>query len=99
MQGKGASMKDILFKRLKDADFSNAKPVSETPAVAKLQKKERITIRLDPPVLAAYRAQAEKTGSSYQALINDALKAQLQTQDVLKTIRQTIRREIRTVSS
>jgi uncharacterized protein (DUF4415 family) len=89
-------MSDNLYKRLKNMDFSEAKPVRDVPALAKLQKKERITIRLDPPVLAAFRAQAEKTGDSYQTLINEALKAQLQTQDVLKVIRQTIRSELRT---
>ncbi len=91
-------MNDNLYKRLKDTDFSQAKSVRETPALAKLQKKARITIRLDPPVLAAYRAQAEKSGSSYQTLINEALRTQLQSQDLVKTIRDTIRREMRAAS-
>jgi uncharacterized protein (DUF4415 family) len=87
-----------LHSRLKDVDFSNAKRVQEVPALARLQageKKERITIRLDAPVLAEYRAQAEKLGTSYQALINEALKDKLRSDDVLQTIRRTIRAELR----
>jgi uncharacterized protein (DUF4415 family) len=91
-----------LYSRLKDMDFSNAKRVRDVPALARLQageKKERITIRLDAPVLAEYRAQAEKLGTSYQALINEALKDKLRSDDVLQTIRKTIRAELRSVKS
>jgi uncharacterized protein (DUF4415 family) len=87
-----------LYSRLKDIDFSKAKPVRDVPALARLQageKKERITIRLDAPVLAEYRAQADKLGTSYQALINEALKDKLRTDDVLQAIRKTIRSELR----
>jgi uncharacterized protein (DUF4415 family) len=87
-----------LYSRLKDMDFSNAKRVQDVPALARLQageKKERITIRLDAPVLAEYRAQAERLGTSYQTLINEALKDKLRADDVLQTIRRTIRAELR----
>jgi hypothetical protein len=43
-------------------DFSNAKPVSEIPALKRLQDgntgKDRITIRLVPDILAWWRAVA-----------------------------------------
>jgi uncharacterized protein (DUF4415 family) len=91
-------MKDNSYKRLKDYDFSDAKPVSQIPALVKLQAehaKSRITIRLDQEVLNAFRAQAEKTGGSYQSMINDALKQHLLGADLVKTVRETIRRELR----
>jgi hypothetical protein len=41
--------------------------------------KVRISLYLDPTVVAYYKAQAEETG--YQALINDTLRAAMQQRD------------------
>ena len=87
-----------LQARLKDMDFSKAKPVRDVPALARLQaseRKERITIRLDAPILEEFRALAEKQGTSYQTLINEALKEKLRADDLLQTVRKTIRAEMR----
>ena len=92
-------MKANSLKRPKDYDFSNAKPVAETPALKKLQTeygKERITIRLNASVLAAFRAEAKAAGASYQTLINEALKKHLLGEDLVKAVRETIKREMRT---
>lgn len=91
-------MSSSLHKRLKDLDFADAKPAKAVPALARLQAghgKARITIRIDQPVLDAFRAQAEAAGASYQALINEALRQHLQGQDLAKVVRETIRRELR----
>ena len=91
-------MKASLYKRFKDYDFADAKPVKDIPALRKLQAehgKERITIRLDAAVLAAFRAEAESAGASYQALINEVLKRHLLGIDLVKAVRETIRRELR----
>ena len=91
-------MKTSLYKRFKDYDFADAKPVKDIPALRKLQAeqgKERITIRLDAAVLAAFRAEAKSAGASYQALINEVLKQHLLGNDLVKAVRETIRRELR----
>jgi uncharacterized protein (DUF4415 family) len=91
-----------LPARLKEMDFSNAKPVRDVPALARLQaseKKERITIRLDTPILEEFRALAQKQGTSYQTLINEALKEKLRSDDLLQTVRKTIRAELRAAKS
>ena len=52
---------DPLFNRYAETDFSNAKPVSEIPALAKLQSeqggKSRITMRVDNDTLAIFKAR------------------------------------------
>lgn len=55
-------------------DFSQGK----RGAVVK-SNKEKITIRLDPEVLAWFREQVAG-GGNYQALINDALKEHIKQQ-------------------
>ena len=55
-------------------DFSQGK----RGAVVK-SNKEKITIRLDPEVLAWFREQVTG-GGNYQALINDALKEHIKQQ-------------------
>jgi uncharacterized protein (DUF4415 family) len=87
-----------LQNRLKEMDFSRSKPVRDVPALARLQateKKERITIRLDALILEEFRALAEKQGTSYQTLINEALKEKLRADDLLQAVRKTIRAEMR----
>lgn len=60
---------DPLFDRYTSMDFSDAKPVSAVPALAKLQAehggKSRVTMRLDNEVLAIFKARAEMTGGNY----------------------------------
>jgi uncharacterized protein (DUF4415 family) len=72
------SNSDRDYERFKDYDFSDAKPVSETPHLAKLQaqagKKAHITMRVDSEVLAVFKARAEMMGGRYQTLMNEALK-------------------------
>lgn len=69
---------DKMRDKYKDLDFTNARTVSETPHLAKLQAeaggKSRITIRVDNDVLATFKARAEAIGGNYQTLMNDALK-------------------------
>ena len=69
---------DPMHAKFKDADFSDAKPVAETPPLARLQAaaggKTRITMRVDNEVLALFKAQAERSGGNYQTLMNEALK-------------------------
>lgn len=91
-------MKTSLYKKYKDYDFADAKPAKDIPILRKLhaeQAKERITIRLDASVLTAFRAEAQAAGASYQALINEVLKQHLLGRDLVKVVRETIRRELR----
>jgi uncharacterized protein (DUF4415 family) len=89
---------DPLFERYADLDFSNAKPVSAVPALAKLQAeqggKSRITIRVDNDTLAIFKAHAEMMGGNYQTLINEALRQFTQGQTLANIVRQTIREEL-----
>lgn len=69
---------DQMHDKYKDFDFADAKPVAETPHLARLQResggKTRITMRVDNEVLAVFKARAEKSGGNYQTLMNEALK-------------------------
>jgi uncharacterized protein (DUF4415 family) len=69
---------DPMFDRFADLDFSDAKPVGETPALARLQAeqggKTPVTMQIDNNTLAVFKARAEMSGSDYSALMNDALK-------------------------
>lgn len=73
---KGSS--DKMYEKFKDYDFSDAKPVAETPHLAKLQEevggKSRVTMRIDNEVLAIFKARAEMVGGNYQTMMNEALK-------------------------
>jgi uncharacterized protein (DUF4415 family) len=79
-------------------DFSVAKPVSEIPALAKLQAeqggKSRITMRVDNETLAIFKARAEISGSSYQTLMNDALKQFVQGLPLANIVRETIKQAL-----
>ncbi|HRN62915.1 MAG TPA: BrnA antitoxin family protein [Luteimonas sp.] len=83
----------------KNYDFINAKRVDQVPALARAQTgnagKERITIRLDPDVLAWFRAQV-KGGGNYQTLINDALRTHIEDREgaLERTLRRVIREEL-----
>jgi hypothetical protein len=75
-------------------DFSKAKRGALIPS----KGKTRITIYIDNAVLEEFRARAERAGSGYQTLMNEALKAYLSgpgerplTESLL---RQVIREEV-----
>ncbi|MDR2000840.1 MAG: BrnA antitoxin family protein [Zoogloeaceae bacterium] len=92
---------DPMFKRYADMDFTNAKPVAEVPALARLQAehggKSRITIRLDNATLATFKARAEMTGGNYQTLINEALMQAAQGVTLADVVRNAIRQELRVI--
>ena len=100
------SSSNKFHERFKDYDFSDAKPVAQTPHLAKLQalagKKARITIRVDAEVLAAFKARAGMTGANYQTLMNDALKESVQgvrlADVVCDAVRKTLGNRLRTRS-
>ena len=46
--------------------------------------KTRITIYMDDAIVSRFKAQSEKTGKGYQTLINEALKAYLGLEEVLR---------------
>jgi uncharacterized protein (DUF4415 family) len=89
---------DPLFTQYADTDFTDAKPVAEVPALARLQAqhggKSRITMRVDTATLAVFKARAEMTGGNYQTLINDALRQFAQGQTLAEVVRETIRQEL-----
>lgn len=89
---------DPLFKQYADIDFTDAKPVAEVPALARLQAlhggKSRITMRVDTATLALFKARAEMTGGNYQTLINEALRQFAQGQTLAEVVRETIRQEL-----
>lgn len=89
---------DPLFDRYGEMDFTDAKPASAIPALARLQAesggKTRITMRLDNDVLAIFKARAEMTGGNYQSLINQSLRDVAQGMTLAEVVRQTIREEL-----
>jgi uncharacterized protein (DUF4415 family) len=54
-------------------DFSKGKRGAIIPS----KGKTRITICIDDSILDEFRSRAEKSGSGYQTMINDALKNHL----------------------
>ena len=92
---------DPLFDRYGNLDFSDAKPVTAIPALARLQAahggKSRVTMRLDNDVLAIFKARAEMTGGNYQTLINQALRDSAQGMTLAEVVRLTIRQELHSV--
>jgi uncharacterized protein (DUF4415 family) len=97
MSRNGGAMKassDKVYDKYKDFDFSEAKPVVETPHLAKLQAesggKSRITMRVDNDVLATFKARAEMLGGNYQTLMNDALKQFAQGLKLSDVVREAI---------
>ncbi len=89
---------DPLFDRYADLDFGDAKPVAEVPALARLQAEQdgesQIALRVDTAVLAAFKARAVRTGSSYQALMNEALRQFVEGQTLADVVRETLRHEL-----
>jgi len=85
---------DNMYDTYQDIDFTDAKPVSATPHLAKLQAeaggKSRITMRVDNEVLATFKARAEMIGGNYQTLMNDALKQFAQGLRLSDVVREAI---------
>jgi metal-responsive CopG/Arc/MetJ family transcriptional regulator len=74
-------------------DFSKGKRGAAIPQ----KGKTRISIFIDNSVLDAFRARAEKAGTGYQTMINEALRQYLteSAQPVTeKMLRQVLREEI-----
>jgi hypothetical protein len=74
-------------------DFSKGK----RGAVMPQRGKTRISIFIDNAVLEEFRARAQKTGSGYQTMMNDALRQYLSESDqpiTEKTLRQVLRQEL-----
>jgi uncharacterized protein (DUF4415 family) len=77
-------------------DFSKGK----RDAVLPQKGKTRITIYLDNDVIEEFRNRAEKSGSGYQTLINQILKAYLNKSNNPideNTLRRVIREELKAV--
>ncbi|MBI4190808.1 MAG: BrnA antitoxin family protein [Betaproteobacteria bacterium] len=74
-------------------DFSKGK----RGAVIPQKGKTRISIFIDNGVLDAFRARAERAGTGYQTMMNDALRKYLSETDqpvTEKTLRQILRQEM-----
>jgi len=78
----------------KEYDFKGGKRGAVLPA---RRGKTRITIRFDDDVLQWFRKQVHQAGGgSYQALINQALRRFIETQDnpLEETLRRILREEL-----
>lgn len=78
-------------------DFSKGKRGALIPA----KGKTRITIYIDDSVLNEFRARAERMGTGYQTMMNEALKVFLEKNEQPVTaavLRQIIREELPEVS-
>ncbi|MGB7541715.1 MAG: BrnA antitoxin family protein [Burkholderiales bacterium] len=74
-------------------DFSKGK----RGAVIPQKGKTRISIFIDNSVLDEFRARAEKAGTGYQTMMNEALRSYLSETDQLvteKVLRQVLRQEM-----
>ena len=74
-------------------DFSKGK----RGAVIPQKGKTRISIFIDNAVLDAFRARAEKAGTGYQTMMNEALRQYLTETDqpiTEKVLRQVLRQEM-----
>jgi hypothetical protein len=74
-------------------DFSKGKRGALIPA----KGKTRITIFIDDAILNEFRARAERSGTGYQTMMNEALKAFLEKNEKPVTaseLRQIIREEL-----
>ena len=74
-------------------DFSKGRRGAALPQ----KGKTRISIFIDNSILDEFRARAEATGSGYQTMMNEALRAYLAESDrpvTEKALRQILRQEI-----
>jgi uncharacterized protein (DUF4415 family) len=77
----------------KEYDFSKGKRGAAIPSPG----KTRITIRIDDDILEWFRKQIEKAcGGSYQAMMNDALRAYVNSKDghAEELLRRVIKEEL-----
>jgi len=92
------SSSDPLFDRYAGLDFTDAKPVAEVPALAKLQAlhggKSRITMRVDNATLAVFKVRAEMHGGNYQTMMNEALRQYAEGLTMADMVREAIRHEL-----
>lgn len=72
-------------------DFTDAK----RGALAENKGKSRITIYLDNAILDEFRARAEKAGTGYQTMLNEALRNFLARRPGEPVTEATLRRVIR----
>ena len=76
-----------------DYDFSKGK----RGAILPQKGKTRISIFIDNAVLDGFRARAERAGTGYQTMMNEALRLYLAESDqpvTAKALRQILRQEI-----
>ena len=74
-------------------DFSKGK----RGALAPTKGKTRITIYIDDAILGEFRARAERAGTGYQTMVNDALRAFLEKNEqplTASVLRKIIREEL-----
>lgn len=74
-------------------DFSKGRRGAVSPP----KGKTRISIYIDNAILDEFRGRAEKAGTGYQTMMNDALRKYLSDADspvTEKTLRQVLRQEI-----
>jgi len=77
----------------KEYDFSKAK----RGAVISPMGKTRITIYLDDEIIHQFKVKSEKLGKGYQTLINEALKAYVNSSEGVLTpelVRKIVREEL-----
>ena len=92
-------MKQDVYEKYKGMDFAKAKRATSVPVLNRLRtEKSRITILIDTPVLAEFRARGEAQGIGYQTLINNALRDYLGIQPALNAdIKKLVRQEVKAV--
>lgn len=85
------------MKTVSDKTFYTGKHSSQRPAnpdkyliEGESVGKSRITMRIDNDVLAVFKAKADKTGGSYQTMMNSALKQFAEGMTLSEIIRQAI---------
>lgn len=85
-------MRKSAAEPYRDIDFTHAKRGAVIPPEP---GKTKISIRLDNAVLDYFRAQVHRSGGgNYQSLINDALRAFIQQESMLATLRTVVREEV-----
>ena len=70
---------DAVYKQHKNADFQNAKPVTDIPLLQAYQEQQGVTLHLEPEILHGFSELARRDGSDYRQLITRALREYLAT--------------------
>ena len=85
-------MKKVAAEPYRDIDFAGAKRGAVIPIDP---GKTKISIRIDNAVIEHFRAQVERAGAgNYQTLMNDALLAYIQQENVIEAVRLVVREEL-----